>query len=97
MENDSIYFENKSDEYDFNLKFEKGKSASKEITIFSEPTSFFNFMSGIHLGVQQKENGPIVYKSINDYFDKDALEEYNENLYDVNKSNEEKKNVFFFG
>lgn len=94
MENDSIYFENKSDEYDFDVKFEKGKASSKEITVFSEPTSVFNFMSGIHLGVQEKENGPIVYKSLNDYFDKEALEEYNENLYDVDKSKEEKKMSF---
>lgn len=94
IENDSIYFENRSDEYDFDLKFEKGKSSSKEITIFSEPTSVFNFMSGIHLGVQEKENGPIVYKSLNEYFDKDALEEYNEDLYNAEKSKEDKKISF---
>lgn len=86
--NDTIRFEKNIEENAFNLKFEKGKSAAKEITVFTEPANVFMILSGTYLGVQEKENGAISYKSINEYFDENLMEEYTQSIMDRAKDGE---------
>lgn len=93
VKNDSIYFESGKDENYFNLKFEKGKPA-KQITVSIEPSNLYSLLYGIHLGTQEKENGPISYKGLSDYFEENELEEFTNNLYDDAKNEEDKKLSF---
>lgn len=94
VKNDSIYFESGKDENYFNIKFDKGKPA-KQIEVIIGQNNVYSFLFGIHLGIQEKENGQISYKSLSDYFDENELEEFTNNLYDNDNNEEDNKKLSF--
>ncbi|WP_143055607.1 hypothetical protein [Flavobacterium terrigena] len=96
--NDSIKFSNDlSNELKnaFNVQFKKSKTANKKVNIFIEPAYLYSRPS-YFLGIQNKADGEITYKTFNEYFDRDEIERFYEQSYSDKKEGEEENTKMSF-
>lgn len=93
--NDSIVFNNylpNESNSTFNVQFTKSKTANKKVTFSIDP-NFLYSRSKYFLGIQNKADGEIIYKSFKEYFTDDEVQEYFERSYSEQK--EENYNLSF--
>lgn len=95
IKNDSIIFTNNPDALSnsFKVQFVKSKTINKKITIFIEPT-FQYIKPTFFLGIQNKPDGEIVYKAINEYLNQKEIDDYFERSYREKKEDVTNKMSF---
>ena len=94
--NDSIIFTNNlanESNSTFKVQFTKSKTANKKVSISIEPTYLYN-SSKYFLGIQNKVDGEISYKTFNEYFDEDKVNSYFERSYSEIEKEENSKMSF---
>ncbi len=94
--NDSIVFTNNlanESNSTFKVQFTKSKTTNKKVSISIEPTYLYS-SSKYFLGIQNKADGEISYKTFNEYFDEEEVNSYFERSYSERNEEENGKMSF---